>query len=462
MGIFKKLFGRKKNEIHLSAEEAFAESKSAPFPAQPEGASGEEEAVKREKPEDATKEIDVQEQLSLHCALYQYYEKIEDAPTALRSALRSCARAVSESADRFEVTLGDQSLIALERQSLSARAKLPEALLNSAEGAPAGVRQCVLGLNQVLDITPLRKGSRFEESYRAFLDALKQQLVCYELVGETRLVRSDGKLLWSAEGTSDLKEEAQPAAAQREPENDAQEAAPSPAPQAEAQEAEAKEEISPKDRAARSRELISSHGIQPDSSYTVAIDEDHIFPRSIKETVERISALTATALIAQAYMSKSNSSPASWSAALINRYETLYGVKKTFTPKESAYLRDPGTSRHALFALKAEAAAVLMWALGYTELNWPDKSADLNEISSILKINDINLLCSKAKARDKEELLDMYDLTTRLHALCVRTGFKELKETGLDPDIIYERHYALNWLLGIGGFAAWDSIIPTT
>ncbi|MBQ9408783.1 MAG: DUF4272 domain-containing protein, partial [Clostridia bacterium] len=70
--------------------------------------------------------------------------------------------------------------------------------------------------------------------------------------------------------------------------------------------------------------------------------------------------------------------------------------------------------------------------------------------------------CSKAKARDKEELLDMYDLTTRLHALCVRTGFKELKETGLDPDIIYERHYALNWLLGIGGFAAWDSIIPTT
>ncbi|MBQ9409031.1 MAG: hypothetical protein IJU28_06560, partial [Clostridia bacterium] len=319
MGIFKKLFGRKKNEIHLSAEEAFAESKSAPFPAQPEGASGEEEAVKREKPEDATKEIDTQEQLSLHCALYQYYEKIEDAPTALRSALRSCARAVSESADRFEVTLGDQSLITLERQSLSARAKLPETLLNSAEGAPVGVRQCVLGLNQVLDITPLHKGSRFEESYRAFLDALKQQLVCYELVDETRLMRSDGKLLWSAEGTSDLREEAQPAAAQREPENDAQEAAPSSAPQAEAQ--EAKEEIFPKDRAARSRELISSHGIQPDFSYTVAIDEDHIFPRSIKETVERISALAATALIAQAYMSKNNSSPASWSAALINRYE---------------------------------------------------------------------------------------------------------------------------------------------
>ena len=457
MSVFKKLFKRKKNEIHLSAEEAFAkEPTPAPSAPQPDAPQVPDEIPPCSNAEDQTTALSAEEQSKFRKVFYLGFDKIEDAPTSLRSALRSCVRAVSESGDRFEVTLSDQSLITLTRQPFSARSKFPEALLTELDAAPADVSQRVLGLNQALDITPLRKGESFSDSYGAFLEAMMQQLVCCELTDDMRLVRSDGTLLWDAEGKTELGE----AEKQNEPEAKTERDAPS-SKEAPADGA-ASESSKPKSRAERSLELIASHGIQPDVTYSVEIDENRVFPRSIKETAERISALTVTALVAQAYTAKNSASPASWSAALVNRYETLYSVKRSFTLKESAYLRDPGANRHSLFVLKAEAAAILMWALGYMDIGWPDKQADLGEISGILKINDINLLCTKAKARDKEELLDMYDLTVRLHALCVRTGFKELKQTGLDPDIIYERHYALNWLLGIGGFTAWDNIIPST
>ena len=468
MGLFNKLFRKKKNEIHLTAEEAFAvqESIGVPdtTPVQPDVPDEDVSTVIPDiKKEESMPTIDPAEQAALRSVFYFHSERIEDAAIAVREAARTCARSISESSNSLRLTLSDDSILSLERHSLAAGLDLPEVLTAVLSSAPPQVKAVSEGLNQKIEILPLHKGNDFEASFPAFLDAFIQQLQGCKLTESNELICPDKKLLLDSDGNTDLygkAEENEPV-----PDSDFQiseNETDTEHPEAENNPAAEPETESPRTRADRSRSLIQSHGINPDCQAAISIDEAHVYPRSIKETVERISALAATAHVARAYLSGGSTTPASRSSAIINRFDTLYGVRTFFTPKENAYLRDPGTGRHAANALRLEAAAALLWALGFIELDWPDKSADADAIGEILKFNDINLLCSKAKPRDREELLDMYDLTVRLHALCVRTGIRELKEFGLDPDIIYERHYALNWLLGIGGFISWDSIIPTT
>ena len=485
MGFFKKLFGKKKNEIHLSAEEAFDNTETplrkAAEVADPEPEKGEESAatVTVEVADDTTPgqngkadpeevrpgDFGSGEQADYKTVLVLRAVTFDNAALELRDALRTFARCVSESGSDFTLTLEDQSVLVLTHSPMPGPAGLPEGLSGGLEQAPKAVSDILNGLDQKLEILPLRRGGDFEASYAAFKSALMGKMNAYLLTDDRRLTDAGGKLLWDDNGGSDYPSapEAIPAQsgeapAGEEPAQEAAEEAPAqPKPGAPGEETPHFGE-----RALRSMELIASHGIQLDCSHAVELDENRIYPRSVKETVERASALTATALIARAYSAAGNVSPAARSAALISRFDNLYGVKRQFTTKENAYLRDPGAGKHAVNALKAEAAQMLMWALGFVDLPWPDAPADLDRITEILRAGDLNTLCTRARPRDKQALLDMYDLTTRLHALCVRASAKDLKETGLDPDIIYERHYAFNWLLGIGGFTGWDNIIPAT
>ena len=460
MGLFKKLFGRKKNEIHLTAEEAFAAENPAPTaPEAPSNEPPKAEAPVQVTPPPKAMPLTSEEQAALERTLFFAAEKIEEAGSAVRDRLRAISVSISESDGRCTATLGDESVIEVVRAPLAGLAGLGDKLTANLEKAASPVLNILQGLNQRLSVKPLCRGEELDDIYERFIAAMKRLPDCYELTKDNRLLGEENRLLWDSEGNSEIGLAAGESKASEEAEKDAAKAQADEAPAPAADEAPASKSS---ERAARSREMIASHGISLDCSHAVAIDEEHVFPRSIKETVERISALTATAIVANAYMTAGSASPAARSAAVVNRYETLYGVKHSFTPKESAYLREPTAGKHTSNALRAEAAYALLWALGYMDLSWPDTSADLTKLGDLLKNNDFNSLCANAKPRDKEALLDMYDLTTRLHALCVRAGLRELKETGLDPDIIYERHYAFNWLLGIGGFSSWDSIIPAT
>ena len=101
MGLFDKFFGKKKNEIHLSAQEAFAPDDQL---ARPESAAT-EAAPEREAPaaqepvetvpdapqaEELNAVLPAQEQDALSVVLYFYAEKLDNAALFVRSALRDC------------------------------------------------------------------------------------------------------------------------------------------------------------------------------------------------------------------------------------------------------------------------------------------------------------------------------------------------------------------------------------
>ena len=484
MGIFKKLFRRRKNEIHMSAEEAFA----------PESAQSAPSASEEKKPEITgfqpagvdEEKLDLlasEEAEALGRAYYCRFEPPEDAGIALRSCLRALAGSIEESGADFCVSLSDASRVRLTRSPLPGSAGLPEKLRANLEGCPAAVKNRLDALNCFISVLPESKGNNFEGAYaeflaslQSFLASLNAELDALMLLDGDRLVDCKGKLIWDGEGNTELSvpvaapeasnEEAPEAenSAQAEEQSLPQQETPGQA-QADVSEEETpapEEKPSAPDREEKSRALILSHGITLDASRAVRPDSENVYPRNIKEVIDRASALTAAALIARSYALKNSASPAARSAAILERYDKLHKVKSNFSPKELSYLKDPNAGRHTVNMLQAEAAAALLWAVGLFELGWPDEAADAAKLNDIFKGNDTAFLCAAAKPRTKEELLDMYDLTTRLHAMCVRASIKELKDTGLDPDIIYERHYALNWLMGIGGFIPWDSVIPTT
>jgi hypothetical protein len=64
--------------------------------------------------------------------------------------------------------------------------------------------------------------------------------------------------------------------------------------------------------------------------------------------------------------------------------------------------------------------------------------------------------------RSKKEILDQADLILRLDWACVSTRVKnEPTPGGLNLSVVYERYYALNWLIKYMNLD-WDSISTDT
>ncbi len=69
---------------------------------------------------------------------------------------------------------------------------------------------------------------------------------------------------------------------------------------------------------------------------------------------------------------------------------------------------------------------------------------------------------AQAKLRPQAELLDAADLIYRTHWAVRQARLDgEPSPAGLDPGVVHERHYALNWLIGYAG-QAWDDMSTDT
>lgn len=216
-------------------------------------------------------------------------------------------------------------------------------------------------------------------------------------------------------------------------------------------------------RRARSIELLKKHGIETPAEMPVQIPEASARLRSPEEIVDRLVALFACALKAQAFSSPRDiQAPQAWVSSVLKRLDNQYGVNRLFTGKEAEYIVRGRDSQHPAFLLRFESCQVLLWALGLINMNWPTESADTDGLLRIIRDADTEMLIKIAKPRPLSAVLSMHDVTCRLHSICVRTDEAELARMGLDHDIVYERHYALNWLLTADGICDWDLVIPKT
>ena len=140
------------------------------------------------------------------------------------------------------------------------------------------------------------------------------------------------------------------------------------------------------------------------------------------------------------------------------------GVDGDLTPAERHFiaLDDPPTEIRARFTWRYEGIVVLLWALGhFDKLGLPNEICSVPDVARLLFRADETFF-KRATLRDAREILDEADLIYRYDWACVDARVNDRPPpTGIDPSIVYERHYALNWLIGYRG-QAWDDVSTDT
>ena len=206
-------------------------------------------------------------------------------------------------------------------------------------------------------------------------------------------------------------------------------------------------------RKRRSIAILANEGV-PDGEFLPAIaTEAMILRRSEEEVALRVIAL---AIVAKAAYGDREAT-----RALIDAYR----IGDAFTPKERAFIDEPQPAPRDCTQLtwRIETAWVMLWALGFVQaLGRPDSQIDVDKVVHILEDRGRDGLVAQAKLRPAGELLDAADLFYRYH-WAVRAAKLNGRPppAGLNPNVVMEWHYALNWLIGYGD-AEWDEVSTDT
>ena len=207
------------------------------------------------------------------------------------------------------------------------------------------------------------------------------------------------------------------------------------------------------ERKEKNERILSQRGIKINKHLPCIEDENTTKIRSSIEIAQRVTVLAVTNMVAF------NAIPGEEAIDYLKTNKLWYLV----TPDEKAFLADPSDEKKTIETWKSEAIWVLMWALNKIEdLGFPDHLCNLNDIPynhyPVGKDKDPhNFINFAGEPRTKSEIIDANDLYYRFHWACVdaRINNKSIEE--LNPDVVYERHYALNWLINYMD-QEWDDI----
>jgi hypothetical protein len=149
----------------------------------------------------------------------------------------------------------------------------------------------------------------------------------------------------------------------------------------------------------------------------------------------------------------------------IEKLVRKYQIADSFSPKERKFIDDPEPSKHdrIQFAWRYECYGVTLWALGFVDdLSRPDKICDVSKAVSLLRDLGREGFLKKAKLRPAREILDAADLIYRYHWATTDARVKnQPAPAALDPGVVQERHYVLNWLIGFSD-QEWDDVTTDT
>jgi hypothetical protein len=181
-------------------------------------------------------------------------------------------------------------------------------------------------------------------------------------------------------------------------------------------------------------------------------EDDELQPRTSRAVAERCLALIAV-------VGRSLGTPREQTLQWLEKHELL----SYLSDAERAYLLDEAPSQQTIvnFSWRAEALAALLWALeGITEFEPLNVQVDLGSVAMFRAAgHDPEAFLSAARLRPREILeeaeSDLYHQHWRVRDAQL---FGKPMPADLDPGIVYERRYALSWLVGWG--ADWD-YVPT-
>jgi len=263
------------------------------------------------------------------------------------------------------------------------------------------------------------------------------------LMPDARLFSGEGKLVFSPEGKSDLEEYI-------------------PIANADAIDSRAEESPADKARKERSIAVLEEDGVPYTLNLPVAAAGSEAKIRSPEETAERLLAMFTACVYSEA-----RANGETWKEAqfYLEKMDEMLGgrLDSCLSAEEKAYLavKKPKQSDIAKFSWRYECCYVLMWALGFVDdLGYPDQTCNVSGMTDIvLEQGSLAGFLENAKPRTKEEVLDAADLILRYDWACVDARVnKRNSPAGLNGEVVFEWHYAFNWLIGANGGADWDDI----
>ena len=183
-------------------------------------------------------------------------------------------------------------------------------------------------------------------------------------------------------------------------------------------------------------------------------DDDFFTLRPLEEVVKRAIALN---LISR----RADGESAEWFTEKVTQYQ----LEEVISEEENIFNEDDSPEDYILimFSQRMEACWLLLWALRLLpDLSRPDNFASAGRANEIVDSRSIDQFLIEAKLRSKSEILDALDLHFRYHWAVVDAELYGKKSpTGLKPDVVYQRHYALNWLTQYRE-QEWDEITTDT
>lgn len=204
----------------------------------------------------------------------------------------------------------------------------------------------------------------------------------------------------------------------------------------------------------RSIAQLQAEGVPVLDSLPVIETEATSLRRDPEEVIQRTIALAIVAV-------KGETGDHAMGLALIDQFSAA----GYFTPAEQAFMDNPtpDAQDRTQFTWRYEGVHVMLWALGvYDDLGRPDQITDVPLLADTLRELGPEGLRAKARLRPQDQLLDAADLIYRYNWAFVSARLRgEDAPAGLDGGVVYERHYALNWLIGYMG-QAWDDISTDT
>lgn len=206
-------------------------------------------------------------------------------------------------------------------------------------------------------------------------------------------------------------------------------------------------------RKEKNEKILEENSIKINRNLPCIESEEETTLRTPKEIAQRISALAVVNLVAFNSIDPEEAT----------EYLQNYNLWDFTTENEKEFLTNPTDEKKANESWKCEGIWVLMWALNKIEtLDFPDEFCDLENIDPdnypVGQDKDPNIFIdSIVSIRSKCEILDANDLYYRFNWACVDERINGREIEGINPGIVYERQYALNWLINYME-QDWDSV----
>jgi len=206
-------------------------------------------------------------------------------------------------------------------------------------------------------------------------------------------------------------------------------------------------------RKAQSESVLNSHAIKVNANLPCTAASTDIILRTKEEVIDRVYALMAVAVYGEGITKE--------------QLQKLLADKNinTLTSKEKALfdLETLDDQQRAHATWRYESLYTLLWALrGFEELKYPAEICDVKEVVSKLFKPSREAFAAEAQLRSVTEILDELDKTYRMNWACVDARINgQAVGGGINPSVIYERHYALNWLTQYQN-QDWDNVQTNT